>query len=132
MSAGNQGVKLGDAGTVLEHERSLGREVYDVPEKNLGYDITSLDLSSGKLRLIEVKGIGADGGSVMLTPNEFRVAPDRPECFWLYIVTNCNVKPAIFPPIKNPARLPWGEVVKVQHYAMSLRDLRSRPAEGLP
>ena len=27
-------------------------------EKNLGYDITSLDLNSGELRLIEVKGIG--------------------------------------------------------------------------
>ena len=32
--------------------------VYDVHEKNLGYDLTSLDLNSGELRLIEVKGIG--------------------------------------------------------------------------
>ena len=36
-----------------------GRQVYDVSEKNLGYDITSLDLASGDLRLIEVKGLGA-------------------------------------------------------------------------
>ena len=32
---------------VMEHERGKGRQVYDVNEKNLGYDITSLDLKSG-------------------------------------------------------------------------------------
>ncbi len=110
---------------VLEHEKAQGRQVYDVHEKNLGYDITSLDLNSGDLRLIEVKGLGAESGSVLLTPNELRVAQDRPECFWLYVVTNCNGQPTIFPPIENPARLPWGEVVKVQHYAITLKDMRS-------
>jgi hypothetical protein len=44
---------------VMEQEKSRGCQVYDVHEKNLGYDITSLDLNSGELRLIEVKGIGA-------------------------------------------------------------------------
>ena len=44
---------------VMEYERAQGRQVYDVHEKNLGYDITSLDLNSGELRLIEVKGLGA-------------------------------------------------------------------------
>ena len=33
--------------------------VTDVHEKNLGYDITSLDTNSGELRLIEVKGSAA-------------------------------------------------------------------------
>ena len=42
----------------MEHERAQGRQVYDVHEKNLGYDIIGLDLNSGELRLIEVKGIG--------------------------------------------------------------------------
>ena len=32
--------------------------MYDVSTKNLGHDITSLDLASGELRLIEVKGLG--------------------------------------------------------------------------
>jgi hypothetical protein len=32
---------------VMEHERGKGRQVYDVNEKNLGYDITSFDLNSG-------------------------------------------------------------------------------------
>ena len=56
-------------------------------EKNLGYDVTSLDLESGDLRLIEVKGIGASTGTVLLTPNERRVAEDRRDCYWLYVVT---------------------------------------------
>jgi len=42
--------------------------VYDVHEKNLGYDVTSLDLGSGELRLIEVKGLGAATGTILLTP----------------------------------------------------------------
>ena len=68
---------------VIEHERSRGCQVYDIHEKNLGYDITSLDLNSGELRLIEVKGIGAATGTVLLTPNERRVAEDRRDCYWL-------------------------------------------------
>src|SRR5262249_38173468 len=62
---------------VMEHERDQGRQVYDVSERNLGYDVTSLDLTSGDLRLIEVKGLGASTGTILLTPNERRVAEDR-------------------------------------------------------
>ncbi len=109
---------------IIEHERSQGREVYDVHEKNLGYDVTSLDLNSGDLRLIEVKGIGGDTGSVLLTPNEHRVAQDRRDCYWLYVVTNCKSTPRIMA-LSDPAQLPWGEVVKVQHYALTLKDLRA-------
>ena len=60
----------------MEHEQALGRQVFDVSEKNLGYDVTSLDLASGELRLIEVKGLGAATGTILLTPNERRVAED--------------------------------------------------------
>ena len=59
---------------VMDHEAAQGRQVYDMSAKNLGYDITSLDLASGELRLIEVKGLGASIGTVLLTPNERRVA----------------------------------------------------------
>lgn len=101
---------------VMEYEAAQGRQVYDVHEKNLGYDITSLDVNSGELRLIEVKGLGAVTGTILLTPNERRVAEDRRDCYWLYIVTNCNTTPTLQEPIKDPARQPWHEVVKVQHY----------------
>jgi hypothetical protein len=105
---------------VMEHERSQGRQVYDVSEKNLGYDVTSLDLASGELRLIEVKGLGAPTGTILLTPNERRVAEDRPDCFWLYVVTDCDNAPRLQEPIRDPARLDWSEVKKVAHYSLSV------------
>jgi hypothetical protein len=100
--------------------------VYDVSEKNLGYDITSLDLASGELRLIEVKGLGAKTGTVLLTPNERRVAEDRRDCYWLYVVTDCNESPRLEEPIRDPARLEWKEVMKVQHYYLSV-DAMAQP-----
>ena len=108
---------------VMEHERAQGRQVFDVSEKNLGYDITSVDLASGDLRLIEVKGIGDTNGSVLLTPNERRVAEDRRDCYWLYVVTHCNTTPRLREPIKDPARLQWTEVVKVAHYRIDTQNL---------
>ena len=113
---------------VIEHERAQSRQVYDVSEKNLGYDVTSLDLASGELRLIEVKGLGAATGTILLTPNERRVAEDRPDCFWLYVVTNCNDAPQLQEPIRDPARLDWNEVKKVAHYYLSV-DAMTRPMQ---
>ncbi len=107
----------------IEYEKSQGRQVYDVHDKNLGYDLTSLDLRSGELRLIEVKGLGEAEGSVMLTPNELRVAQDRRDCYWLYVVTHCNTTPQLREPVKDPARLQWHEVTRVQHYTLSVAAL---------
>ncbi len=108
---------------VMECERAQGRQVFDVSDKNLGYDITSLDLASGDLRLIEVKGLGAATGTILLTPNERRVAEDRPDCFWLYVVTDCNNAPRLQEPIRDPARLNWNEVTKVAHYYLAVNAL---------
>jgi len=107
----------------IEYEQAAGRQVYDVHEKNLGYDLTSLDLSSGELRLIEVKGIGAPAGTVLLTPNEHRVAQDRRDCYWLYVVTDCNATPSLAT-VKDPASRPWQPVQKVQHFTLSTGSLR--------
>jgi superfamily II DNA or RNA helicase len=106
---------------VMEHERGLRRIVQDVSDKNVGYDLTSIDSQSGELRLIEVKGIGASTGTVCLTPNEKRVAEDRTDCYWLYVVSNCwSEKPLLNEPIPNPAKMPWIEVKKVDHYYLTL------------
>ncbi len=113
---------------VLEYEQAQGRRVYDVHERNLGYDITSLDLNSGDLRLIEVKGLGEATGTILLTPNERRVAEDRRDCYWLYVVTHCSTTPQLQEPIKDPARFPWHEVTKVQHYWLEV-DAMTRPME---
>ena len=70
---------------------------------------------------IEVKGIGASTGTVCLTPNEKRVAEDRPDCYWLYVVTNCeSEQPLLNEPIPNPAKMPWIEVKKVDHFYLTL------------
>ncbi|MCE5255109.1 MAG: DUF3883 domain-containing protein [Actinomycetia bacterium] len=108
---------------VMDYERAQGRQVYDVHEKNLGYDVTSLDVNSGELRLIEVKGLAAATGSILLTPNERRVAEDRRDCYWLYVVTNCAIEPTLQEPIKDPARFAWQEVTKVAHYCMTVEEL---------
>ncbi len=119
---------------VMEHEREQGRQVYDVSEKNLGYDVTSLDLASGDLRLIEVKGLGATSGTILLTPNERRVAEDRRDCYWLYVVTDCDTTPRLRQPIPDPARLDWNEVAKVAHYYLSVDAMieRMQMLEGEP
>lgn len=114
---------------VVEYEQKRGCQVYDVHEKNLGYDITSLDINSGELRLIEVKGIGGSTGSILLSPNERRVAEDRRDCYWLYVVTHCKSDPQLQEPIKDPARLEWHEVIKVAHYSLSVNAV-TRPMEG--
>lgn len=109
-----------------EYERTRGRLVQDVSTQNLGYDLTSLDPASGELRLIEVKGLGAATGTVLLTPNERRVAEDRRDCYWLYVVTHCDSEPVLQEPIFDPARLGWHEVTKVAHYYLSV-DALARP-----
>jgi len=108
---------------VMEYEAAQGRQVFDVHEKNLGYDVTSLDVNSGELRLIEVKGLANPTGTILLTPNERRVAEDRRDCYWLYVVTNCATEPQLREPIKDPARFDWQEVKKVAHYWLDISSI---------
>ena len=63
-----------------------------------------------------MKGLAAASGTILLTPNERRVAEDRRDCYWLYVVTGCANDPTLQEPVKDPARFPWHEVSKVQHY----------------
>ena len=62
------------------------------------------------------------GGIAMwlIVEYERRVAEDRRDCYWLYIVTNCNSESKLQEPIKDPARFPWHEVKKVEHYYLSV------------
>ncbi len=101
---------------VMDYETARGCQVRDVHEQDLGYDITSLDPQSGELRLIEIKGLAAPTGSILLSPNEHRVAEDRRDCFWLYVVTHCATEPTLREPIRDPARFSWREIIKVQNY----------------
>lgn len=57
-----------------------------------------------------------------------RAAEDRRDCYWLYVVTNCAVTPTLRRPIRDPARFPWHEVSKVQHYWLEV-DAMTQPME---
>ena len=110
----------------MEHERAAGRHVEDVHERNLGYDLKSVDPRSGELRLIEVKGLGGPTGRVLLTPNERRVAEDRRDCYWLYVVTDCRGEPRLHE-VRDPARFPWREVTRVEHYWLEVDAMTQPP-----
>jgi superfamily II DNA or RNA helicase len=110
----------------IDHERAAGRGVEDVHERNLGYDVTSLDPASGELRLIEVKGLAGPTGTILLTPNERRVAEDRRDCYWLYVVTDCASVPRLIK-VPDPASRPWHEVTTVAHYYLAVDALAEPP-----
>lgn len=49
---------------------------------------------------------------------------------WLEVVTNCDTVPKLLPSILHRAKLPCDEVMSVQHYAITLKDLWDSPAAG--
>jgi hypothetical protein len=104
----------------IAHEQARGCKIEDVQDQNQGFDLRSLHPDTGELRLIEVKGIGAATGSIFLSPNEKRIAEDRRDLYWLYIVTHCDTEAKLEEPIKDPARFPWHEVKKVEHYRLDV------------
>ncbi len=108
---------------VIAFEKARGCKIEDVQDQNLGFDLRSLHPMTGELRLIEVKGIGAATGTIFLSPNEKRIAEDRRDLYWLYIVTHCDTTPKLEEPIKDPARFPWHEVKKIEHYRLDVNAL---------
>ena len=108
---------------VCKYEGKRGRMTEQMPPMHPAYDIKSFDRSGNVVRLIEVKGLAAETGTILLTPNERRVAEDRRDCYWLYIVTNCAGEPVMQEPVQDPAKFPWHEVSKVQHYWLQVGDM---------
>ncbi|MGQ9652416.1 MAG: protein NO VEIN domain-containing protein, partial [Phycisphaerae bacterium] len=62
-----------------------------------------------------------------LTPNERRVAEDRRDCYWLYVVTHCKTTPRLEASVRDPARLNWKEITKVEHYCLAAEALLPPP-----
>ena len=112
---------------VIAHEEARGCKIEDVQDQNLGFDLRSLHTTTGEYRLIEVKGIGAATGTIALSPNEKRVADERRDIYWLYMVTHCDTEPRLEEPVKDPARFPWHEVKKVEHYRLDVNALTQPP-----
>jgi len=75
----------------------------------------------------ELKDFAGPTGTISLTPNEKRVAEDRRDCYWLYVVSDCDTSPRP-QSIKDPASLPWHEVTKVAHCYLSV-DVLTQPIQ---
>jgi hypothetical protein len=48
-----------------------------------------------------------------------QIAEDRRDCYCLYVVTDCATTPRL-DTRKDPASMPWNEVIKVSHYYLSV------------
>ncbi len=71
---------------VMAAERRLGHAPRDVSAEKCGYDIESRDGTTGRLRLIEVKGRHAEARVVILTKNEILASLNAPDAFALALV----------------------------------------------
>jgi superfamily II DNA or RNA helicase len=71
---------------VMETERGLGYEPYDVSREKCGYDIESRVPGTGRLRFIEVKGRVVGAQTVTVTKNEILTALNKPDDFILVVV----------------------------------------------
>jgi hypothetical protein len=72
--------------STMAAERALGNSPTDVSMHNRGWDIESLDGSTGALRLIEVKGRHHEARDVILTKNELLASLNAPDAFILSLV----------------------------------------------
>ncbi|MEM1574083.1 MAG: helicase-related protein [Candidatus Methanomethylicaceae archaeon] len=80
---------------VIEAEKADGRIPTLVPETE-HYDIKSIDLITGEIRIIEVKGHKGHEVYAELTKDEASIAEKEKERYWLYIVYNIgSEKPKI-------------------------------------
>jgi hypothetical protein len=72
----------------MEYERGQGREPVDVSGRE-HFDILSRDPRTGEVRCIEVKGHAGPSLLAELSEAEYRVAREKRDRYWLYIV--CNI-----------------------------------------
>jgi preprotein translocase subunit SecG len=85
---------------VIAYECKQLSTVRDVSAENKGYDLVVTD-NNGIHRFIEVKG-KLNTGAVVLTHNEYEVAKQKREAYYLYIVENVLSNSPSLRIIKNP------------------------------
>ena len=71
---------------VMAGERLAGRVPTDVSAQKVGYDIESLDLATGALLFIEVKGRTPEGAAICFTRNEMLTAWNKPDAYRVALV----------------------------------------------
>jgi hypothetical protein len=113
----------------IDFEKSQGRVAESVEAQNRGFDLISRKphpedpATAIDVRFIEVKG-RATAGEIALTTNEYKTAERLKHEYWLYAVYNCGTTPDLHA-IRNPARMGWKPVVKVEHYTVDQASIRA-------
>lgn len=108
---------------VKRHEEAQGRVVISVEKDNRGFDLISRKPHPEDpqtfidVRFIEVKG-RAHTGEVALTANEFKTAQRLGHDYWLYVVFHCATPKPSLNVLRDPSKLDWKEVVRVEHYLL--------------
>jgi SNF2 family DNA or RNA helicase len=106
---------------VTAHEESQGRVVETVESQNRGFDLVSRlphpedPMTAMDVRFIEVKGRSAVG-EIALTTNEYKTAVRLKEDYWLYVVFGCGGDSPNLQVVRDPARLAWEPLTKIEHY----------------
>jgi len=130
---------------VRDYESSCGRQCESVENQTRGFDLISRkprsadgrgssptmregvanDKRSARSgedrRFIEVKG-RAYRGPISLSANEYSAAKRLGRTYWLYVVFNCASAPEVLA-IKDPARLNWKPLSKVEQYQVAASDI---------
>lgn len=112
----------------LRYERNRGWEPQDVSAESRGFDILSRDPQTSAVRFVEVKGRAARG-AVALTANEYRTAQRLAGDYWLYVAFDCGSTPRLLT-VRDPARLGWEAVVKVEHYLVGPEAIEQAAGES--
>jgi hypothetical protein len=68
-------------------ERKAGHDPVDVSADNAGYDILSRPSGGGSLRFLKVNAVAPDANSVSFTKNEVLTCLNKPNGYWLVLVT---------------------------------------------
>lgn len=71
---------------VMAAERQLGNTPTDVSRHNRGWDIESVDGTTGRLRFLEVKGRHHEARDIIVTKNELLASLNTPDAFILALV----------------------------------------------
>ena len=112
----------------IRFEESRGWVAVSVESENRGFDLISRKpdpkdpTSFVDVRFIEVKGRAATG-DVALSTNEFKTAQRLGQDYWLYVVYDCGSHPHLHC-VRDPARLGWQPVVRVEQYRLAAGEIR--------
>ena len=115
-----------------EHEEARGFVVESVEADNRGFDLISRKPHPEdpktfiEVRFIEVKG-RAGVGEIFLSANEYKAAERLKADYWLYAVFNCGSTPELNT-IRDPFRLDWLPVTKVEQYKVKPGAVRGQAA----